>query len=71
MKVYSYSEARQNLSDLLDEAQSGEVLIKRKDGTVFSVKSKRAKESPIDIKGLESKVSEADILDAVKDSRAR
>ena len=33
MKVYSYSEARQRLAALLDEAQNEEVLIKRKDGS--------------------------------------
>jgi len=54
MKVYSYSEARQKLAELLDEAQNEEVLIKRKDGTVFSVKSKREKKSPFDVKGIKS-----------------
>ena len=71
MKVYSYSEARQKLAELLDEAQNEEVLIKRKDGTVFSVKSKREKKSPFDVKGVKSKVSKKNILDAVRESRER
>ena len=71
MKVYSYSEARQNLAQLLDEAQSEEVLIRRKDGTVFSLKSKRAKKSPFDVKGIEGDVSAKNILDAVRESRER
>ena len=62
MKVYSYSEARQKLAELLDQAQSEEVLIKRKDGTVFSVKSKRERKSPFDVKGMRSKVSKKDIV---------
>ncbi|OED37985.1 prevent-host-death protein [Chromatiales bacterium (ex Bugula neritina AB1)] len=71
MKVYSYSEARQKLAELLDHAQSEEVLIKRKDGTVFSVKSKREKKSPFDVKGMQSKVTKENIVDAVRESREK
>ena len=71
MKVYSYSEARQKLAELLDQAQSEEVLIKRKDGTVFSVKSKREKNSPFDVKGMQSKVTKKNIVDAVRESREK
>jgi hypothetical protein len=71
MKVYSYSEARQKLAELLDQAQSEEVLIKRKDGTVFSVKSKREKKSPFDVKGMQSKVTKKNIVDAVRESREK
>ena len=71
MKVYSYSEARQKLAELLDQAQSEEVLIKRKDGTVFSVKSKREKKSPFDVKGVQSKVTKKNIVDAVRESREK
>lgn len=71
MKVYSYSEARQKLAELLDQAQSEEVLIKRKDGTVFSVKSKREKNSPFDVKGVQSKVTKKNIVDAVRESREK
>jgi len=36
MKVYTYSEARQRLASLLDEARSqGSVLIRRRDGQEF------------------------------------
>ena len=71
MKVYSYSEARQKLAELLDQAQSEEVLIKRKDGTVFSVKSKRENKSPFDIKGMQSKVTKKNIVAAVRESREK
>ena len=71
MEVYSYSEARQKLAELLDQAQSEEVLIKRKDGTVFSVKSKREKKSPFDVKGVQSKVTKKNIVDAVRESREK
>lgn len=38
MHVYTYPEARQNLAQLLEQAEnSGKVLIRRKDGRTFSL----------------------------------
>jgi hypothetical protein len=40
--VYTYSDARQNLASLLDEAAcNGEVKLRRKDGRVFVIKPKK------------------------------
>ena len=70
MKVFTYSEARQNLSKILILAQSQEVEIRRKDGAVFSLKSKKQKStSPFDIPGIKTKATTQDILDAVRESR--
>ncbi len=45
MKVYTYSEARQRLARVLDEARSGgEIRIKRRDGSEFAVRPVRARE---------------------------
>lgn len=72
MKVVTYSEARQNLSKLLVLAQKEEVEIRRKDGSVFSLRSKRNKsKSPFDVPGLQTAASSVDILDAVRESRER
>jgi antitoxin (DNA-binding transcriptional repressor) of toxin-antitoxin stability system len=39
MNVYTYSEARQNLASVLDEAErEGEVRITRRDGRTFSLR---------------------------------
>lgn len=55
MKVFTYSEARQNLSKLLSMAQKEEIEIRRKDGSVFSLKSKRGKaKSPFDVPGVKT-----------------
>lgn len=43
MKVYTYSDARQNLSELLNQAKAEELIIKRRDRAIFSVKAKEAK----------------------------
>ena len=65
MRVFTYSEARQNLSKLLEIAQKEEVEIRRRDGTVFSLTTK----SPFDVSGIKTNVSTQDILDAVRESR--
>ena len=70
MKVFTYSEARQNLAKILVLAQSEEVEIRRRDGTAFSLRSKQKKSaSPFDIPGIKAKATTQDILDAVRDSR--
>lgn len=70
MKVFTYAEACQNLSELLDIALHEEVEIRKKDGTTFSLKSKKAKtKSPFDIPGIKTKATTKDILDAVRESR--
>ncbi len=72
MKVFTYSEARQNLSKLLSMAPKEEIEIRRKDGSVFMLKSKRGKaKSPFDVAGVKSSATTADILDAVRESRQR
>ena len=71
MKVFTYSEARQNLSELLNTAQNEEVEIRRRDGSIFSIVSKAKKErSPFDVAGIKTGATTQDILDAIKESRA-
>ncbi|MES9945488.1 MAG: prevent-host-death protein [Candidatus Thiodiazotropha sp.] len=70
MKVFTYSEARQNLAKLLKIAQKEEVEIRRRDGAIFSLISKKEKtKSPFDVPGIKTKASTQDILDAVRESR--
>lgn len=72
MKVFTYSEARQNLSKLLVLAQKEEVGILCKDGSVFVLRSKRNEsKSPFDVPGVKSTATTSDILDAIRDSRDR
>jgi len=70
MKVFTYSEARQNLSKLLLLAQNEEVEIRRKDGAVFSLTSKKEEKSPFDVPGIKTQATTQDIVDAVRISRA-
>lgn len=72
MRIVTYSEARQNLAKLLVLAQSEEVEIRRKDGSVFSLRSKRkSAKSPFDLPGLNTDTSTADILKSIHESRNR
>lgn len=71
MKQFTYSQARQRLSEVLDMALNEEVLITRRGGDTFSLVYKPAKASPFDIPGIKTKATTKDILDAVRDSRRR
>jgi len=72
MKVFTYSEARQNLSKLLVLAQREEVEIRRKDGSTFSLRAKpRESKSPFDVPGVSTSATTSNILEAVRESRER
>ena len=71
MKVYTYSEARQRLSDVLNTARSEEVIIKRRGGETFSIIYRKNKKSPFDVPGIRTKATTKDILAAVRESRER
>ena len=72
MTIFTYSQARQNFSTVLDIAKKeGEVLIKRKDGAIFSIHPEKLKKSMLDVNGINSKVSTKEIIAFVRESRER
>lgn len=77
MKVYTYTEARQKLSDLLDLAgEEGEVVVRRRDGSEYVVRPRRTKTSPLDVEPVEmdpdrEPVGREEIVQAVRESRER
>lgn len=72
MKVYTYSEARRWLARVLDEArEGGEIRIKRRDGSEFSLRPVPDESSPLDVPGVETRVSRGDILAAIREGRER
>jgi prevent-host-death family protein len=71
MKVFTYSEARQRLSEVLNIARTEEVVIKRRGGESFSIIFKRSPKSPFDVPGINTRATTKDILDAIKESRSR
>jgi prevent-host-death family protein len=70
MKVYTYSEARQKFSAVLDIAKSEEVIIKRRGGDTFKIIFTKSPKSPFDVTGIKTKATTEDILEAVRESRA-
>mgnify|MGYP001160336731 CR=1 FL=1 len=72
MKVYTYSDARQQLARLLDEALAeGEVRIKRRDGTTFALTHVKQTGSPLDVPGVDTGITRDEILAAIAESRER
>jgi prevent-host-death family protein len=69
MKVYTYSEARQRLADVLNIARTEEVIIKRRGGEIFSIIFRKNTKSPFDVPGIKTKATTKDILAAVRESR--
>lgn len=72
MKVYTYSQARQQLASVLDEARrEGEVRIRRRDGQLFVIQpATQSRRSPLDVPGIKVRATTADIVAAVRDSRS-
>jgi prevent-host-death family protein len=72
MKTYRFSEARQNLAALLDEAAStGEVRINRRDGRSFVIRPAKTRRSPLDVPGIDAGLSGQEIVKAVRAGRRR
>ncbi|WP_272503125.1 type II toxin-antitoxin system Phd/YefM family antitoxin [Salinibacter ruber] len=72
MRVYTYSEARQNLADLLDQAgEEGEVRIRRRDGSEYVIRPRRRDGSPLDVPPVNTEVSTEEIVAAVREGRER
>jgi antitoxin Phd len=72
MTVFTYSKARQNFSSLLNTAsKDGEVLIRRRDGRIFSIRPQAKKTSPFDVNGIKTKITTKEILEIIRESRSR
>jgi hypothetical protein len=73
MKVYTYSEAREKLSSILEESKTEEVVIKRRRGDMYTIvpRSVRARRSPFDVPGLSKDITRQEILEAISESRER
>ena len=65
MKVYTYSEARQSLASVLEEAhKEGSVGIRRKDGRMFVIRPEPSNGSPPDIEGMNLGITTDGLLDS-------
>jgi hypothetical protein len=70
MIVYTYSEARQKLAQVLDQVlQQGEVRIKRRDGQVFIIKPEMRAGSPLDVPGIDTNLNASEIIEFIQEGR--
>jgi len=70
MIVYTYSEARQKLAQVLDQVlQQGEVRIKRRDGQVFVIKPEQRRGSPLDVPGINTSLNASEIVEFIQEGR--
>jgi hypothetical protein len=71
MKVFTYSDARQKFSSVLESAQKeGKVLVRRRDGRLFSISPEKSSKSPFDVQGVKSSVTTKDIIETLRETRA-
>ncbi len=72
MKVYTYSEARQNLATLLEEAKrQGGVCIRRRDGSSFVLRPEQVTKSPFDVNASGAGLRREQIVRAIHESRKK
>jgi antitoxin (DNA-binding transcriptional repressor) of toxin-antitoxin stability system len=72
MQVHTYSEARQNLSSVLDKAETtGKVIIRRKDGRTFALIPEQTRRSPLDVPSIRVAASTEELVQIVRRERMR
>ena len=72
MQVFTYSEARQRLAAVLEQAdRDGAVRIRRRDGQVFILKPEVVERSPLDVGGVDLGMSVGEIIALVREGRER
>jgi hypothetical protein len=71
MKVYSFTEARQNLAQVLAEARESGALIKRRSGETYVIQRQTPVGSPLDVPGISTRANTDDIRAAIAESRGR
>jgi hypothetical protein len=72
VKTYTYSEARQRLAAVLDEARrEGRVQIRRQDGSTFVVQPVVSDRSPLDVPGVRSRLRRGEMVRLVREERER
>ena len=70
MKVYTFSEARQQFSAVLDSAQrEGAVQVTRRDGLVFIIHPAAVPTSPLAVSGVNSTLKKNELLGFIHESR--
>jgi prevent-host-death family protein len=71
-RSYTFTEARQKLAAVLDEAvRDGEVRITHKSGRVFVIRPEKTGRSPLDVPGVDINISAEEINEIIREGRER
>jgi antitoxin Phd len=72
MTVYTFTEARQRLAAVLDQAlKEGAVQIRRRDGTTYMIKPVKTSGSPLDVGYVDVALTRDEVVAVVRESRER
>lgn len=72
MHIYTYSEARQKLAAVLEQAdKSGKVMIRRKDGRTYTLTPETLTSSPLDIPSIQTDITTDEIVRIIRKGRER
>lgn len=72
MQVFTYSEARQKLAKVLEQADStGKVLIRRKDGRTYALIPENIPRSPLDVASIKANISTQELVSIIREGRER
>jgi hypothetical protein len=72
MDIYTYSEARQKLASVLEQAEAtGKVLIRRQDGRTFALTPETVPKSPLDVPSVKADISTDELVALLRKERRR
>lgn len=72
MQIFTYSEARQKLAEVLEQADStGKVLIRRKNGRTYALVPEKTTSSPLNVPSVDANISTQEIVDIIREGRER
>lgn len=70
MKIYSESDAKENLETVLSEARKdGAVGIRQKDGLTFIIRPEDIPDSPLNVKGVNLPITTEEIFGFIHEAR--
>ena len=72
MTVYTYTEARQKLAAVLEQARrEGAVRIRRRDGSTFLIQAEARTGSPLEVGSVRTDITTAEIVAVIREGRER
>ena len=72
MRQYNFSEARKNFASVLETAkQEGIICIYKRNGEAYYLTPAKVKKSPLDIEGIDLRLSSTQITSIVREGRER